>query len=81
MVIIGIDAHKKSHTAVAVDEVGRKLGSETVKATSEGHLKLLGWAAQWPERTFAAEDCRHLTRRLESDLLAAGERQSVCRRS
>lgn len=75
MVIIGIDAHKKSHTAVAVDEVGRKLGTKTVKATSEGHLKLLAWAAQWPERTFAAEDCRHLTRRLESDLLAAGERQ------
>jgi transposase len=30
------------------------------------------WAALWPEVTFALEDCRHLTRRLERDLLSAG---------
>ncbi len=30
------------------------------------------WAAQWPAVVFALEDCRHLTRRLESDLLRAG---------
>lgn len=74
MIIIGIDAHKKTHTAVAIDQVGRKLATTTVDATSDGHLKLLAWARRWPERSFAAEDCRHLTRRLESDLLAAGER-------
>ena len=28
---------------------------------------------RWPERRWALEDCRHLTRRLESDLLAGGE--------
>ena len=34
------------------------------------------WAAQWPQPqvTFALEDCRHLTRRLEADLLRAGHR-------
>lgn len=74
MVVIGIDAHKGTHTAVAVDEVGRKLVSKTVKATSDGHLQLVQWARQWPQRSFAVEDCRHLTRRLESDLLGAGER-------
>lgn len=73
-VMIGIDAHKRTHTAVAADEVGRKLATKTVAATSEGHLQLLEWAARWPERSFAVEDCRHLTRRLESDMLAAGER-------
>jgi hypothetical protein len=73
-VIIGIDAHKKTHTAVVIDEVGRELASKTVKATSDGHLRLVTWARQWPSRRFAVEDCRHLTRRLESDLLAAGER-------
>jgi transposase len=31
------------------------------------------WVRQWPERTFALEDCRHVTRRLEADLLRAGE--------
>ena len=32
-----------------------------------------GWARSWPERAFALEDCRHLTRRLEADLIRAGE--------
>ncbi len=27
MVIVGVDAHKRTHTLVAVDEVGRKLGA------------------------------------------------------
>ncbi len=74
MVVIGIDAHKGTHTAVAVDEVGRQVAVKTVKATTEGHLRLLAWARAWPSRSFAVEDCRHLTRRLESDMLTAGER-------
>lgn len=73
MVILGVDAHKRTHTLVVIDEAGRKLGERTVTATSEGHLEALEWATQWPERTFALEDCRHVTRRLESDLLRAGE--------
>src|SRR5215216_4488608 len=73
MVILGADAHKRSHTFVAVDEVGRKLAERTFPATADGHLELLTWAARWDERRFALEDCRHVTRRLEADLLAAGE--------
>jgi transposase len=71
-VVIGVDAHKRSHTLVAVDEVGRKAGERTVAATGEGHLQALEWASQWPAVRFALEDCRHVTRRLEQDLLAAG---------
>jgi transposase len=71
-VVIGVDAHKRSHTLVAVDEVGRKAGERTVAATSEGHLQALEWASRWPAVRFALEDCRHVTRRLERDLLAAG---------
>lgn len=75
MVIVGIDAHKRSHTAVAVDEAGRKLGQHTCGTTSEDHLALLGWAEQFgDDRLCAIEDCRHLSRRLERDLLGAGER-------
>jgi len=74
MVVIGVDAHKRTHTLVALDEVGRKLGERTVAATSEGHFAAVRWAGQWPARRWALEDCRHLTRRLERDLLAAGER-------
>lgn len=73
MVMIGGDSHKRTHTFVVLNEVGRRLADRTFAATTEGHLAALSWAAQWPERRWALEDCRHLTRRLESDLLGAGE--------
>ena len=75
MVVLGIDAHKRTHTVVAVDEVGRQLGVRVTQATSTAaHLELVRWAGQFgPERRWAVEDCRHLSRRLERDLLAAGE--------
>lgn len=73
MVTIGSDSHKSTHTFVAADANGRKLVEKTVKATSEGHLEALRWASRWPERRWALEDCRHLSRRLEADLLRAGE--------
>jgi len=75
MVIVGIDAHKRTHTAVAIDEAGRKLGEKrTTSTTTEANLELLRWAdAFGKERRFAVEDCRHLSRRLEADMLAAGE--------
>ncbi len=73
MVVLGVDAHKRTHTIVATDELGRMLAEKTVATTSEGHLEALEWAARWPERSWAIEDCRHVTRRLESDLLVAGE--------
>ena len=73
MVVLGTDAHKRSHTVVAADEAGVEVGSITVGATAEGHLKLVRWAAKWPERRWAIEDCRALSRRLEADLLKLGE--------
>ena len=73
MVTIGADLHKRTHTLVAVDEHGRRLAETTVAATPAGHLAVRRWAARWPERTFALEDCRHLSRGLERDLLVAGE--------
>ncbi|MFK5646113.1 IS110 family transposase [Ornithinimicrobium sp. LYQ121] len=74
MVMIGTDSHKRTHTFVAVDDVGRRLGECTLRANTDGHLQLLTWAARFEEVTFALEDCRHLTRRLEGDLLRAGQR-------
>ncbi|MFI2477804.1 MULTISPECIES: IS110 family transposase [Nocardia] len=76
MMVIGIDAHKRTHTAVSADELGRKLSTKTVGTTSTDHLALLKWARAQPdpERLWALEDCRNMTRRLESDLIAAGER-------
>jgi transposase len=75
MVIIGIDAHKRSHTVVVIDGQGRQLAERSVGSVSRDHLALLRWAAgQGSSRLWAVEDCRHLSRRLERDLLAAGER-------
>jgi transposase len=75
MVVLGIDAHKRTHTVVAVDEVGRQLGVRVTKTTSTAaHLELVVWAERFGGgRRWAVEDCRHLSRRLERDLLAAGE--------
>lgn len=72
MIVIGVDAHKSTHAFVAVDEVGRKLAELTAKATTDGHLSAIEWATQWPQLQFALEDCRHVTRRLEADLLNRG---------
>jgi transposase len=74
MVIIGADLHKRSHTLVAVDASGRKLAVKEASATPAGHLELRRWLSRWPDRSIALEDCRHLSRTFERDLLRAGER-------
>jgi transposase len=73
MIVIGVDSHKRTHTAVAADETGRKLAEKTVATTPAGHLELVRWSGRWADRRWAIEDCRHLSRRLSSDLLVAGE--------
>lgn len=79
MVVVGADVHKRTHTFVAVDEVGRELGQKTVDATTAGHQAAVRWARDrfGAELLWAIEDCRHLSARLERDLLTAG--QSVVR--
>jgi transposase len=73
MVILGIDAHKRTHAVVAVGN-GRRLAARTFGTATADHLALLRWAEQFgSERRWAFEDCRHLSRRLERDLLGAGE--------
>ena len=71
MIVIGVDVHKQSVTAVAVDEAGRPLDETTVLVGSD---ELVGWAsALSDERLWAVEDCRQLTRWLERQLLGLGE--------
>ena len=36
MVILGIDAHKRTHTVVAIDERGRELASKTTNDDHDG---------------------------------------------
>lgn len=79
MVVVGADVHKRTHTFVAVDEVGRELGHRTFKATTAGHRDAVRWARSkfGDDLRWAIEDCRHLSARLERDLLTVG--QSVVR--
>ncbi|EHB46454.1 transposase IS116/IS110/IS902 family protein [Mycolicibacterium rhodesiae JS60] len=74
--VIGVDAHKRSHTLVAVNPLGRKLAQLTVATTSEGHGEALRWARVRFGRdvVWGVEDCRNLTARLERDLLAGGQK-------
>ena len=59
MIVIGVDVHKQSVTAVAVDEAGRMLDERTVPVGSD---ELIGWASALDaERLWAIEDCRLLT--------------------
>jgi transposase len=63
------------HTVVAVDAVGRQVAQRTVAARTPQHLELIDWArAIADDRVWAVEDGRHVSRRLERDLLAVGER-------
>ena len=72
MIVIGVDVHKQSVTAVAVDEAGRILDERTVPVGSE---ELVGWASALDaERLWAIEDCRLLTPWLERQLLGLGPR-------
>ncbi|WP_156744172.1 transposase [Mycobacterium sp. 1164985.4] len=73
---VGIDAHKRSHTFVAIDESGRKIGQKVSDTNSLGHLAAIRWARSrfGPDTVWAVEDCRNVSRLLEEDLLAAGYR-------
>ena len=75
MIVIGIDPHKKTHTAVAAAENGRPLEEVTVAARHKGHERLLEWARGLDvERLFALEDCRHVSGSLERFLVERGEK-------
>ncbi len=76
MIVIGIDPHMKSHTAVALDAAsGRSLAERTVASDAAGCEELLAWARRLgDERLIAIEDCRHVSARLERRLLPRGER-------
>jgi transposase len=82
MVVVGTDVHKRTHTFVVVDGVGKKLGHKTFKATGPGHDEAIRWVhAEFAEAIAAdpdglrwgIEDCRHLSARLEIDLLDADQ--------
>ena len=73
-VMIGIDPHKGSHTAVAISAAEEPLGELRVRASAAQAGTLVAWAASWPERTWAVEGAGGLGHLLAQQLVAAGER-------
>ena len=72
-VMIGIDPHNGSHTAVAIGPAEEPLGKQQVRACPGQARQLLAWAQAWPERTWAVEGATGLGRLLAQQLAAAGE--------
>jgi transposase len=73
VITIGIDPHKRSLTAVALDPHSRLLGQQRIAATSQAGTQLLAWAKQWPQRRWAVEGASGLGRGIAQRLVAAGE--------
>ena len=72
-VIIGVDPHKASHTAVAIGGDEREVAKVTVRATCQQTAKLLAWAEPFAERTWAIESAGGLGYLLAQQLVDAGE--------
>jgi len=72
-VIIGIDPHKASHTAVAISGDEQKLAEVKVRATCQQTAKLLAWAEPLGERTWAVETAGGMGYLLSQQLVGAGE--------
>src|SRR6266496_522497 len=73
-VMIGVDPHKGSHTAVAIGADEVPVGLVRVRACAAQAERLLAWAKSWPERIWAVEGAAGLGHLLAQQLVAAGER-------
>ena len=74
MMLIGIDPHKSTHTATAVEPgTNLEVASIRIDATLKEYRRMLTWAQQWPQRRWAIENAEGLGRHLTSWLLARGE--------
>ncbi|MDX2380881.1 MAG: IS110 family transposase [Acidimicrobiia bacterium] len=73
-VIIGVDPHKATHHAFAVDDHEQELAQISVRATRTQTTRLLGWAEPFQQRTWAIEGAGGLGYLLSQQLVAVGER-------
>src|SRR5260221_116796 len=72
IVMIGVDPHKGSHTAVAIGSDEERLGQLRVRASASQAQRLVKWAVAWPQRTWAVEGAGGLGHLLAQQLVAAG---------
>ncbi|WP_198549168.1 transposase [Streptomyces sp. PRh5] len=74
VILIGVDPHKSSHTAVAVDVAGHQVAERRFIVNTGTFRQLMRWCEQWPKRRFTVEGARGLGRTLAQQLAAAGEK-------
>lgn len=73
-VTIGVDPHPGSHTATALDERGRELGTVGVENGEDAGKRLLLWAEQFERRRWAIEGAgNRFVRQVVLEFIAAGE--------
>ena len=74
-VVIGIDTHKQTHTAVALSALGAHLGTITISVSREGYQRLEAWARAFgPVRAFGIEGTGSYGAGLARNLQAGGYR-------
>jgi transposase len=74
VVVIGVDPHKRTHTATAVQPgSNRVLATVQIEASLAGYRRLLRWARAFESRRWAVENARGLGRHLAQWLVARRE--------
>jgi hypothetical protein len=82
VVMIGVDPHKGSRTAVTAGADEAVLAQTRVRASAAQAQRLLAWATAWPERTWAVEGAGglgHLLAQEEEAAVVAGASMPVMR--
>ena len=73
MITIGIDPHKSSLTAVALEPSGEIASTIRLEVNSDTVDRLLAWAIRWTQRQWAVEGAAGLGRSVAQGLAGAGE--------
>lgn len=74
MIVIGIDPHKSTHTATAVDSrTNTDLGSVRIRSSFDDYVSLMTWSKPWPDRIWAVENASGLGHHLAQWLISRGE--------
>jgi transposase len=73
-VVIGVDPHKRSNTALVIDSNENVLARQRFVNDRDGYRDLKRFARRWRERTWAVEGARGVGLSLAQRLAAEGER-------
>jgi len=72
---IGIDAHKDTLAAAAVDQQGRQVDARTFTNTPDGYVELIDWVCQHEASRIGIEGSGSLGRQAAPQLTAQGRRR------